>query len=215
MKHYHVTFKGNDDIILSDALKDLFNRYKDNLVITEEKKITTDVSYFSYLKDGKVKNRKYEPDDGFEYLETAYIGLENGLQLEVNYRRFKYDGLDYYTWRFDRGMITIFLYYPLMVVKDNGDDLNKLLLLALPKKTSFKVGPDLRLDKLLNGNKYIKNDDYYTFSYNEKDNKKEDIKNFYLNLNGKEEAGKISYTYLGNEFSVEFKDDDKFIIRQK
>ncbi|MCI5939456.1 MAG: hypothetical protein SOU07_06805 [Bacilli bacterium] len=216
-KKYYTVFTNNEDQILSDALQKLFNKYQDRMYVdvTGEDKVKT--TLFSKLDEfGKVINEKYEPDDHKVYEETAYISLENGLKLTVDYRRFVYNGKNYYTWKYTAS-ITMYLYYPLMKIEDNNE--NKLVIISLPNRISFQVGPQLVLSNLLNGSTYTDSNDCtrYTFNYLQEldeegkdkltlEDKQQYIIDYYVNeMNGIVDKAKntITYTYLGNSFEVE------------
>lgn len=214
---YYTVFSNNEDKILSDALQALFDKYKDKMYVdvTGEDKVTS--TLFSTLDEfGNVVNKKYEPDDNKVYEETAYISLENGLKLTVDYRRFVYNGKNYYTWKYTAS-ITMYLYYPLMKIDDNGT--SKLAIVSLPNRISFQVGPQLVLSNILNGTTYTDNKDCtrYTFNYlQELDENKQDkltveqkqqyVIDYYVNeMHGSydENSKTITYSYLGNNFQVE------------
>ena len=233
-KSFYTVFSNNEDIILSDALIKLFDQYKDRLYIDVKSKQTVDTVFFSTLDaDGNVKNLKYTPDNKEVFVETAFISLENGLKLTVDYSRFVYNGKQYYTWAHTNS-ITMYLYYPMMAI-ENGLK-NKLVLITLPNRVTYSVGPSLDLSNVLNGVSYIDDDDclYYTFKYITDlngDGKDETLQeqqqyviDYYVNeYNGsykeyiviedvvendqvvKKEVTKkeITYSYLGNNFIVE------------
>lgn len=221
-KKYYTVFSNNEDKILSDALQVLFDKYQDKMYVevVKEDKVTS--TLFSTLDDyGNVVNEKYEPDDNKVYEETAYISLENGLKLTVDYRRFVYNGKNYYTWKYTAS-ITMYLYYPLMKINDNGE--SKLAIISLPNRISFQVGPQLVLSNILNGVTYDDTKDCtrYSFNYlqeldeNDKDTltleqKQQYVIDYYVNeMNGNyDEATKtITYSYLGNNFQVELLDSN-------
>lgn len=225
-KAYYTVFSNNDDIILSDALQKLFDTYKDNMYVevVGSQKVTS--TLFSRIDEyGKIVNDKYEPDDNKVYEEVAYISLDNGLKLTVDYRRFVYNGKNYYTWKYSAS-ITMWLYYPLMTINENDE--NKLVILSLPNRISFQVGPQLVLSNVLNGATYVDSDEClrYTFEYledldeegNDKltlQEKQQYIINYYVNdMNGTfdENSNIIYFSYLGNDFKVELKEEN-FKIR--
>lgn len=173
-KSYIKVFSNNEDIILSDALNKLFDQYKDRIFIQKNGSEKVSTTLFSTLDEfGNVKNVKYTPDDKKIYEETAYISLENGLKLSVDYRRFIYNGKNMYSWKYDSSL-TMFLYYPMMAI-ENGLK-NKIVLITLPNCITFKVGPTLLLKSILNEKTYVDKEDsvYYTFNYFDNPNKEED-----------------------------------------
>lgn len=217
-KKFYTSFTKNEDKILSDALTNLFEKYKDNIYFDTIGSDEVQTTLFSTLDQyGNVVNVEYEPDDKKVYEETAYISLENGLKLTVDYRRFTYNGKTYYSWKYTAA-ITMYLYYPCMVIEGaEGSLTNNLVLISLPNRVTFKVGPNQRLDTLINSKTYIDDEDciYYTFNYLESDDKdvtltldqkQQYVIDYYINeMNGSydENTKTISYSYLGNNFTVE------------
>ena len=101
-KSYYTVFSGNDDIILSDALTKLFKEYEGKVEFEVVKEKKSRNREFSYLEDGKVKNKMMPLDDEVSYNEVAYIPLSNGLKLTIDYCRFVSEGLTYYSWCYER-----------------------------------------------------------------------------------------------------------------
>ena len=207
-KSYYTVFKDNDDIILSDALADLFASHPDTIfeiVNTDEVKSR----YFTVIEDGKVKNITMDCDDGKVYDEVAFVPLENGLKLSIDYCRFINGGKTYYTWRYSRS-IAMFLYYPVMRIQREGKD--ELVLITLPNRIALHVSPELSLKSILSKDEYLK-ETYYTFEYydNGKDDAKEYVWNYYENYNMSERADSFTFIYLNNKFKVEL-GDKNFVI---
>ncbi len=80
------------------------------------------------LDDGTIKSEKVylKVIDGNMSNEIAYITLDNGLQLTINYLKFQVEQEDksiktYYSWQYSES-IRMILYYPLMVVKDKDEN---------------------------------------------------------------------------------------------
>ena len=231
IKSYQAIFSNNEDIILSDALNIFFEQYKDRMYVKLNSKDTVDTVLFSTLdENGKVKNLKYTPDNKEVFIETAFISLENGLKLTVDYCRFIYNGKTYYTWAMTNS-INMQLYYPMMAIKK--DVKNKLVLISLPMRVTFMVGPTLKLSNVLNGASYIDDEDckYYTFKYitdinddgeaetieqqqqyvidyyvNELDGQYSEYEETIINEETKQEEvvirKQVIYSYLGNNFVV-------------
>lgn len=210
-KSYYTVFSNNEDIILSDALKELFAMYPDTIYrIDNVDKVKT--RYFTTIKNGKVENISMPCDNDEVYDEVAFVPLNNGLKLTIDYCRFVSDGITYYTWRYSAS-IAMFLYYPIMRIKNNGSD--ELVLLTLPNGISIHVSPELKLSNVMNKDDYLK-DQYYTFEYYQKDNidKKEYVWAYYEGYNLSERSDGFTFDYLNNRFSVELREND-FIIRWK
>lgn len=169
---FYVQFSNNDDKILSDALNKLFEQYKDRMHIELiSKKEGVNKALFSKLNEyGTVINEEYTPDDYAEYDEFAFIELENGLKLRIEYRRFKYNGANYYTWSY-RTPLSMVLVYPFMVLE--GEMTNSFALIALPTKVAPNIynnsvaNKKINISNLINGKTYTYNPDsmYYTYSY--------------------------------------------------
>lgn len=139
------------------------------------------------------------------YDEVAFIMLDNGLQLTLEYRRFTSEGITYYAWRYTRS-ITLYLHFPLMV-HINQDNQRELLILPLPNYTKYSVGPQLELKKLLEADTYLSSD-YYKFNYPAKENAQEIVKQFYINNHqGREISDDFVCTYLGIDYKIEFSEE--------
>ncbi len=223
---FYVQYSNNEDLILSKALVKLFNQYKDRIHVELIKKTTgVENTLFSTLNEyGTVVNKEYTPDNNEEFEEKAFINLENGLKLTIEYRRFVYNGENYYTWSY-RTPLSMVLVYPFMVLE--GEVTNKLVLISLPTRIAPNVynnsvaNKKVGISNIINGKAYVYNNDsvYYTYSYlNESESKDEEqiikdnqkyIIDYYVNeMNGTYDETKkqITYTYLGNTFMVELLD---------
>ena len=221
VKSYQAIFSNNEDIILSDALNKFFEENKENTYIHLNSKDIVDTVLFSTLDE----NLKYTPDNKEVFNETAYVSLDNGLKLTVDYSRFIYNGKTYYTWALTHS-INMQLYYPMMAI-ENGLT-NKLVLITLPNRVTYSVGPSLELSNVLNGVSYIDDEDcmYYTFKYitdlngdgkeDELSLQQQYIIDYYVNgYDGvyseyQEEVEDevvthkvLTYSYLGNDFKIE------------
>ena len=208
VKPYQAIFSHNEDIILSDALNKLFEQYKDRMYVDLKSKDTVDTVLFSTLdENGEVENIKYTPDNKEVFLETAFISLENGLKLTVDYCRFIYNGKTYYTWALTHS-INMQLYYPVMAIKDGIK--NKIVLITLPDRVTFSVGPTLDLSHILNGVSYVEDEDcmYYTYKY---------IVD--LDLDGKEDDLSLQQQYIidyyVNEYNGEYKEYQTTVIDEE
>lgn len=187
----------NDDYYISDLISKTINKYKDlNRVHIElVEKNNSKKAQINYRDgSGKVRKDYLLTDDGFAYYEVAYLDLESGLKLTIDYRRFKHGGKEYFVWRETSGL-NMTLYYPLMVTKINGEF--KILLLTLPPLVKFQVSPLLRVKRILK-DEYLK-PEHYTFLV--KSNKEEVIK--YYKQFGYDEASE-TFNYLGYNFKLEF-----------
>ena len=204
-KSYYTVFSGNDDIILSDALSKLFKEYegKVEFEIVKEKKSRN--REFSYLEDGKVKNKMMPLDDEVSYNEVAYIPLSNGLKLTIDYCRFVSEGVTYYSWCYERS-ISMYLYYPIMVIENEG--VKELTILTVPNKVKIHVTPELRLSNILQKDTYTK-PNLYNFEYasgSTIEEKKNIVWDYYEAYNLSERADNFTFIYLNNKYQVELND---------
>ena len=226
---FYVQFSNNEDKILSDALNELFTKYKDRMHVELVKKYeSVDKALFSTLNEyGTVINQEYTPDDYAEYDEIAFIDLENGLKLKIEYRRFIYNGENYYTWSY-RTPLSMVLVYPFMVLQ--GEQTNRFVLINLPTKVAPNIynnsvaNKKVNISNLINGSAYTYSETsmYYTYGYVNvseskdeqqiiKDNQQFIIDYYVNNYNGeyKEETNEnnelvktLTYSYLGNDFLI-------------
>ena len=204
-KSYYTVFSGNDDIILSDALSKLFKEYEGKVEFEVVKEKKSRNREFSYLEDGKVKNKMMPLDDEVSYNEVAYIPLSNGLKLTIDYCRFVSDGVTYYSWCYERS-ISMYLYYPIMVIENEG--VKELTILTVPNKVKIHVTPELRLSNILQKDTYTK-PNLYNFEYasgSTIEEKKNIVWDYYEAYNLSERADKFTFDYLNNKYQVELND---------
>ncbi len=204
-KSYYTVFSGNEDIILSDALTKLFKEYEGKVEFEVVKEKKSKNREFSYLEDGKVKNKMMPLDDEVSYNEVAYIPLSNGLKLTIDYCRFVSDGVTYYSWCYERS-ISMYLYYPIMVIENEG--VKELTILTVPNKVKIHVTPELRLSNILQKDTYTK-PNLYNFEYasgTSLEEKKNIVWDYYSNYNLSERADKFTFDYLNNKYQVELND---------
>ena len=208
-KSYYTVFSSNDDIILSDALSELFENNDCSFEVVNEDQVSE--RKFSVIENGKLKNINMPCDDGYVYDEIAYVNLSNGLKLTVDYCRFTSGGKTYYTWRYSRS-IAMFLYYPVMRIQNNNED--ELVLLTLPQRINIHVSPELKLASILTKEEYLE-DTYYTFEYFHKETLEEEkqyVIDYYKNYNYvKVDNDTFTFEYLNNKFSVKL-NDKNFVI---
>lgn len=209
-KPYYTVFSNNNDDILSDAMTELFEQYKDRMYVSVDKINKTDERKYSKLdENGKLYNINMKVDDSNVYDEVAYIDLENGLKLTIDYSRFVSDGKTYYTWRYSAS-ITFYLYYPLMVIENDND--KELVLITIPNVIGYKVTPEQKLSSLLSKKAYL-DSSMYTFNYFESDEintlelKKEYVRSYYDDYNyEKIDDNSFTFEYLNNKFKVVMND---------
>ncbi|MDD2492359.1 MAG: hypothetical protein RBR48_02075 [Bacilli bacterium] len=219
-----VIFSGNDDFVVSDVIAKLLAEYeaKERIsyrLITEETRNETHLNRHVIQKDGTIKSEKVylKVTDGIIENKIAYMTLENGLQLTINFRTFEGTYLEqtkrYYSWQYTESMRLI-LYYPLMIIK-NSDHTKSILIIALPNAIINKIETRYEPSGLLEKDEYL-DPSYYTYEYADYDvqtsGSKYDnssqvvaIKAYYeQNFNGREIDGLFYYDYLGYTFKVTF-----------
>lgn len=232
---FYVQFSNNEDKILSDALNKLFKKYEDRTHIELVSKNTgVSSTLFSTINEyGAVINVEYTPDKYEEFDEIAFIDLENGLKLKIEYRRFVYNGENYYTWSY-RMPLTMVLVYPFMVLENTPT--NDFLLIALPTRVAPNIynnsvaNKKVNISNLINSSTYAYSETsmYYTYSYVDVseskdeqqkilDNQKFIIDYYVNNFDGKYEettneqneiVKNLTYSYLGNDFLITLFDNN-------
>lgn len=210
---YYTLFARNDDVILSDEISNLLKKYEDRTeYVIEEETVETATRINTLDASGKQITHQYLVDDKKVYDEIAYISLENGLKLTIDYRRFTSEGKTYYVWSYTNNL-NMHLYYPLMVVEVNNQ--RYLLLLTLPNRVNFQVGPGLKVENMLKRDDYL-DEVRYTFNYLDDyeilEAKISQIKNYYLDeYDGYTEGSDFFFTYLGIKYKIIF-NEENFII---
>lgn len=206
-KSYYTVFSGNEDIILSNALTELFAKYGDKVIYEIVNEDEVETRYFSTIENGKVKNTSMKCDDNKVYDEIAYIPLDNGLKLTIDYCRFNSDGVTYYTWRYSQS-IAMYLYYPIMKIKNN--DKVELVLLTVPNVISIHISPELKLANIINKDEYLESS-YYSFSYYGEDTEELSVKkayvwDYYEDYNISARTDEFTFVYLNNNFKCNLYD---------
>lgn len=213
---HEAILSGNDDFLVSDIITALFEENKDRLVIKEDNRSISSTTKMNRRTYNTAKE-KYETESislgvdaidteegriSYVFEETAYVGLENGLQLTLEYRRFVSDGETYYAWRYTKS-IKIYLHYPLMLLPDK-----EMLILTLPTYTRYSVGPQLKLDNVIQEETYL-DPSYYHFAYRDdlptQADSVEYITDYYKTYhNGVIVDSTLQFTYLDRVFKIEF-----------
>ena len=201
-KTYYTVFSNNDDKILSDAISELLSAYEGKVeyVVVNEDEVSK--RKFSIIENGELKNIDMPCDDNKVYDEVAYIALDNGLKLTIDYCRFVSDGKTYYTWRYSSS-IAMYLYYPVMTILN--DSQKELVLLTLPNKVALHVGPELKLASILTKEEYL-DSSMYSFNYasgETLEEKKACVVEYYQDYNyEKIDDTSFYFTYLNNKFKL-------------
>ena len=217
-----VVFSNNDDFVVSDIIKDFLKYYEQNGIVSY-REISTMSKYETHLnkkvtdENGNIKNERvyFKVTNGELHNMIAYITLDNGLQLTLNYCTFEgtNEGVSntYFTWEYTQS-IRLSLYYPLMVTEVDGERI--ILIVALPNQVINKIEPRYDASGLVNKDAYL-NESFYTYPYSDYDesnptgynntNSVEKIKDYYINnLGGILIDDDLYYSYLGYDFKVVF-----------
>ena len=155
-------------------------------------------------------------DDGKSYNCVSYIPLSNGLKLTIDYCMFVSEGKTYYSWCYERS-ISMYLYYPLMVIENNNE--KELTLLTIPNRISLHVSPELKLSNLLEKDIYIGNKENSMYSYNyledsdmSLDDKKAYVWDYYEDYNLSSRSDEFTFDYLDNRYQVKLNEATFTII---
>ncbi len=208
-KPYYTVFASNDDYKLSEDIANLLKSYEDRVeYVIQAQAVETLTRINSLGENGKQVAGKIQVDNQEIFDETAFINLENGLKLSIDYRRFSSDGKTYYVWRYTNNL-SMYLYYPLMVIKEGTE--KQVLILTLPNRVKFQVGTTLELEKVLKKDEYLE-ESKYTFNYLDDfttiSEKKKQIVDYYVNgYNGQMIDGKLYFDYLNVRYMVTLYDN--------
>lgn len=212
---YEVVFTQNDDFFISDILSNLFAEYesKGSLLIynigTDEEAETW---MNTYDEEGNHSKEYIKVLNNKIYNEIAYMTLDNGLILSVNYAKIiDWNNNIYYRWQKTES-IRMIIHYPLMVTENSNFE-TMFLLLPLPAGVIKKFDTTTKSLETITSKDKFKNDmSYYTYDYISIWNK-ETVREYYINgFNGHEEDGEFIIEYFGYNFSVEF-NEDNFVIK--
>lgn len=226
-----IVFSNNDDFVISELIANLIDKYKDDeyrfttITVSEELKGET-LMNSKKVVDGKDKYNKHylEVYNMKIYNEICYITLDNGLQLSIDYRRFQ--SLDdngnlitYYAWQY-RQSIRMILHYPLILIEK--DNKKTFVIVPLLNNTTYTIGTQLDVKKIMKNDKYLTDENFRTFFYPNYDENKgmtpeellenqEYVKKFYIdNYNGIDEES-FSFKYLEKTYTIIFNDKNYII----
>lgn len=207
---FECIFAQNDDFTISKMIKNIIEEYRGkNRVTFREISTDDELETWMNLRNETQDEKIYlQVKDGKIYNEIAYITLENGLQLTINYARFiDKDNNEYYRWQKTES-IRVVLHYPLMVIKDG--DAQKFVFMALPNRVIYNFDTTTKtIEDLTTKEKFLEST-YYTFEY--PNSYQEDYQNFIdyytLNFNGRFILEDFVYSYLGYDFKIEFTEEN-------
>lgn len=212
---YEVVFTQNDDFFVSDILSDLFAEYEakgDLLIYNIGTDDEAETWMNTYDEQGNHKKEYIKVLDNKIYNEIAYMTLDNGLILSVNYAKIiDWNNNVYYRWQKTES-IRMIIHYPLMVTENNNNE-TMFLLLPLPAGVIKKFDTTTKSLETITSKDKFKNDmSYYTYDYISIWNK-DTVKEYYINrFNGREENGTFIIDYFGYQFSVQF-NENNFILK--
>lgn len=222
-------FSKNDDFTFSEIVSDLLTKYKVSMqvrLISEEEQFETRMNKLVEDKNGELKQESQimKVEDGKIFNEIAFLSVEKGLTLSIEYRRFdsRFEGelKTYYAWRYSTPLNMV-LHYPVMLHLNEAGE-KEFLIVPLPSTVEYhlSVSSQLPLEKLLEDKYFEPNFRrfyYPDWSDDPTDNEEFDldanikqVKDYYLNIsdfNAKEENGVFSFTYLGYSFKVIFESE--------
>lgn len=214
---YECIFSQNDDFFVSKIVESILNEYiekgrasfytqkveETNETWMNRRDETTDEKVYIKVKDGKIYN------------ELAYITLENGLQLTINYAKFvdSDTNLTYYRWQKTES-IRIFLHYPLMVIDQNDE--RKFVFIAIPNQVRLKFDTTTKQVKDLLAKDKFTTSEWYTYDYQHSYSEDYDtyVKYYVDNFNGRIENDEFLFDYLGYTFKIDF-NEANFVISFK
>ncbi len=212
---YEVVFTQNDDFFISDILSNLFEEYqeKDSLLIYEiSKEDEAETWMNTYDENGDYQKEYIKVLNDTIYNEIAYMTLDNGLILSVNYSKIiDWNNNVYYRWQKTEA-IRMIIHYPLMVTENDNNE-TMFLLLPLPAGVIKKFDTTTKsLETITTKDKFKTDSSYYTYDYISIWNK-DTVKEYYINnFNGVEENGVFTIKYFGYDFTVTFNEND-FVLK--
>lgn len=224
-------FAKNDDFYISDIIASLLAEYqeKDRLTVRlfrQDEQFETRMNKLELDKKGNLKqfSQIMKVKDGKIFNEIAYIALENGLTLSIEYRRFisDFEGYEktYYTWRYT-SPLNMVLHYPLMLTK-NEIGKEQILIVPTPTKVVYHLGVSTQLPvkSLLKGfEKYTEANfrrfNYPNFSNDPRENEHFDleenielVKQFYIrDFSAYEKDNNLYFEYLNQNFKITFEEE--------
>ena len=211
---YECIFTKNDDFFISNIVMNLLDEYTEkgrasfytqkieetNETWMNRRDEVTDEKIYIKVKDGKIYN------------ELAYITLENGLQLTINYAKFvdQETNITYYRWQKTES-IRMFLHYPLMVI--DKDDERQFVFIAIPNQVRLKFDTTTKQVKDLLAKDKFTTSEWYTYDYQHSyEEDLDNYKNYYIdNFNGRTENNEFLFDYLGYTFKIDF-NENNFVI---
>jgi hypothetical protein len=186
-------FGKNDDFLMSDVLSALFKSYEeknriDYRVLSEDFALITKMNRLITNDKGELVQETIELTvyQDKVYNKIAYISLENGLNLSIEYRHFKSlindEVKDFYSWRY-AAPLNMVLHYS-FIVNQLKDGSKEFVLIPLPNKVIYHLGITEKLSVETVLKKEIYFDVFYrTFPYPDFSDNLLDEDNFDLETN--------------------------------
>ena len=197
-------FTKNDNFKLSKDFENHLKQFKDSYCVVSE-------IVQEYDEPNAVFGEQRVPLDSntksVEY--TIVVWDTDGTRYSYMFRSFISGGVRYFAYTYSTG-ITMSIEVPLIV--QNVDGKQQIFMVALPYNTSYKLGANTKINKLLNREEYLE-ESYHTFDYpsaiqNELD-KPKCIQEWYTkHCNGRFEGTQFVFDYLGIKYNVNFSDSN-------
>lgn len=206
---FECVFTKNDDFTVSRIISEIIEEYRGkNRIAFREISVDNVMETWMNLRTEDRDEKIYlQVKDGKIYNEHAYIVLENGLRLSMNYARFvDKDNNVYYRWQKTES-IRLVLHYSIMVIKENNQ--KKFVFFVLPNEVTNKFDTTTKnINDLINKDKFLEAE-WYTFNYaHSYEEDYQNYLNYYKdNFNGRFINDDFVYTYLGYDFKVLFNEN--------
>ena len=214
---YECIFSNNDDFKVSKVIGEILAEYEEKGRVSYYKQSLEETNEtWMNRRDEEVDEKAYiKVKDGIITNEIAYITLESGLQLTINYAKFvdSDTNITYYRWQKSQS-IRIFLHYPLMVI--DQDDERKFVFIAVPNQVRLKFDTTTKQIKDLLSKDKFTTSEWYTYDYQHNYNEDYDnyVKYYQDNFNGRIENEEFLFDYLGYTFKIDF-NEENFVISFK
>ncbi len=197
-------FTKNDNLKLSNDFYKHLSKFKDAYYVVSETEQEFD-------KPNAVFGEQRVPlDPDTKSMEYAIVVWDtDGTRYSYMFRTFISGGVRYFAYSYSTG-ITMSIEIPLMVQVVDGKQ--QIYMVALPFNTSYKLGANTKIDKLLSREEYL-DESYHTFEYPSaiagSSNKQQEIENWYQTYcNGRYEGEQFVFEYLGIKYNVNFSEYD-------
>lgn len=193
-------FTKNDNLKLSNDFYNHLKEYKNSYCVVSEIEQ-------EYDKPNAVFGEQRVPlDSETKSMEYTIVAWDSdGTRYSYMFRTFISGGVRYFAYSYNTG-ITMSIEVPLLVQK--VDDKQQIFMIALPFDTTYKLGANTKIDKMLERDEYL-SEEYHQFEYPAYlagvSNKQEKVQEWYSNYcNGHFENNQFVFEYLGIKYKVDF-----------